>query len=154
MRRLFALLAVAACARPAHQPNLVAEVSVAPQATASPDEPVLLLGKAKPADEPAGGLERVKVTNEEPDAAWKPPKDRCPDGIGELVSVHVPLGQAMALAAGAAPVSALGRHPDVADLSYDPAKKTIHVTARKYGSVYLTVVRDGKCILYGVSTGY
>jgi hypothetical protein len=141
------------CAKPEPaQPTPIQSVSVAPQTTGSPNEPALLLGTPAPVD--PTGVERVKVKDEQPDAAWKPPRERCPDGIVEMMSVHVPLGQTMELAPGAAPVSALGSNPDAADVTYDRGKKIVQVTARKYGLVFVTVERDGKCTLYGVSTGY
>jgi len=143
-----------ACAKPEPtQPSPVQAVSVSPQGTGSPNEPTLLLGTPKPA-EPGGDLEQVKIRDEQPEAAWKPPKERCPDGITEMMSVHVPIGQTMDLAPGVTPVSALGTNPDTAVVIFDRGKQTVQVTARKYGLVFVTVQRDAKCTLYGVSTGY
>lgn len=152
-----ALVVLTSCGKTEPAPaSPVEAVSVAPQTTGSPNEPTLLLGSAKPID--IGDVEHVKVKEEQPDAAWKPPKERCPEGIRELMSVHVPLGQTMALDPGATPVSALGTSADVADVTFDRGKKIVQVTARKYGLVYVTVVRerDGvrSCTLYGVNTGY
>jgi hypothetical protein len=150
---LLAPVFVVGCAKPEpSQPTPIQSVSVAPQTTGSPNEPTLLLGAPKPVD--GADVERVKVKEDQPDAAWKPPKEQCPDGITEMISVHVPLGQTMALAPGAAPVSALGSNPDAADVTYDRGKKTVQVVARKYGLVFITVERERKCTLYGVSTGY
>lgn len=144
---------VVACCKPETSPATPIEaVSIAPQTTGSPNEPTLLLGMPTPPE--AGGVERVRVLDGEPDSAWKPPKDRCPDGITELMSVHVPLGQTMILPPGASPVVASSNHPAAADVTFDHGKKIVQVVARQYGLVYVTVERAKKCTLYGVSTGY
>lgn len=156
MRTAFcaAISIVMACTKESPPPpSPVQAVSVAPQTTGSPNEPALLLGTPK-GGEPGGDVQRVKIADDEPDAAWRPPKDRCPEGITEMISVHVPLGQTMGLAPGARPVSARGTDADSADVIYDRGKRTVQVVARKYGLVFVTVERDSKCTLYGINTGY
>lgn len=146
-----------ACAKPeAAQPSTpspVTSVSVAPQSTGSPDEPALLVGPA-PTAEPPGDVERVKVQDERPDAGWKPPKDRCPEGVTEMMAVHLPLRESMELAAGATPISALGSTPDAVDVIFDRKRQIVRVTAQKYGLVFVLVERAHKCTLYGVGSGY
>lgn len=153
----FLLLACAACARSSAPPpesnNAIRGVSVAPQSTGSPNEPVLLVGPKTP-PEPAGDVERVKVAEERPGADWRPPRDRCPEGVTEMMAVHVPLGDAMELAPGASPVLALGAKPDSVDVLFDHEKNVVRVVARKYGLAYVLVERDKRCTLYGVSSGY
>ena len=149
------LLTAGACARaePAPQTPRIDTVSVAPQGSGSPNEPVLLVGPQREAD-PPGDVERVRVIEDRPDASWRPPKDRCPDGVTEMMAAHVPLGDAMELAPGASPVVALGARPDAVDVVFDRGKRTVRVIAKKYGLVYVLVERDKRCIFYGVSAGY
>jgi hypothetical protein len=147
-------IALVACARnSAPPPTPIESVSVAPQSTGSPNEPALLVGPQKQAD-PPGDLERVRVSEERPESDWKPPKDRCPEGITEMMAVHVPLGDAMELSPGASPVLAMGAKPDAVDVLFDPARKVVRVVAKTYGLVYVLVKRDKSCTFYGVSSGY
>jgi len=133
--------------------NPVQSVSVAPQGSGSPNEPVLVVGPTSPAD-PPGDVERVKVSDERPDVSWHPPKDRCPEGVNEMMAAHVPLGDSMELQAGATPVLALGAKPDSVEVIFDRSRKTVRVTARKFGLVYVLVERDHRCTFYGVTSGY
>ena len=147
-----------ACAPAASPPagsrhDAIDHLSVAPQSTGSPNEPVLLVGPQRP-PEPRGSFERVPVAEERPDASLRPPKDRCPEGLTELIAVHLPLGDAMELAAGVSPVRALGDDPGVVDVLFDPRAKVVRVVAKKYGLVYVLVSRDAKCTLYAVNSGY
>lgn len=148
------LVALAACTKSTPASSTpVTEVSVAPQSTGSPNEPVLLVGPKTPA-EPFGDVERVRVAGDRPGADWRPPRDRCPDGITEMIAVHVPLGDAMELAPGARPVLALGDKPDSVDVLFDRKKGVVRVAARRYGLVYVLVERDERCTFYGVNAGY
>jgi hypothetical protein len=133
----------------------VQSVSVAPHSTGSPNEPTLLLGTPKSVEPrgDSGDVEHVKVKDEQPDASWKPPKDRCPDGVTEMIAVHVALGDAMELAPGASAVSALGTSEAV-DVVYDRTRRVVQITARKYGLVFVLTERGGKCTWYGVNAGY
>lgn len=158
MRHSLVLVLLASCAsetaRPA-QPTPIQSVSVAPQSTTSPNDPVLLVGPQKPLEAAApGDIERVPVKAEEPDARWKPPKEVCPNGIGEMMSVHLKIGETMELPAGARPVSALGSNPDAIEVVFDRGRKIVRLTARKYGLVFVLTARDNECIWYGVSGGY
>jgi hypothetical protein len=101
-----------------------------------------------------GDVERVKVSPERPDLSWQPPKDRCPEGVNEMMSAHLPLGDAMELAPGASPVLALGEQPDAVEVVFDRGKKVVRVIARKFGLVYVLVERENRCTFYGVSSGY
>lgn len=149
--RWWALLLLG-CAKP--QPvSAVDAVSVAPQSTGSPtNEPTLLLGTPKPIE--PGDVERVKVKDEQPDANWKPPKDRCPDGVTEMMAVHVALGDSIELAPGATPVAATSGTPDAADVIYDRTRKIVRITARKYGLVFVLTEQGRRCTWYGVNAGY
>jgi hypothetical protein len=139
-------------AQPAASP--VQSVSVAPQSTGSPNEPTLLLGtpKSTPPRE-AGDVEHVKVKDGAPDASFQPPKDRCPDGVTEMIAVHLALGEAMELAPGASPVSALGGS-DAVDVIYDRSRQIVRIRAEKHGLVFVLTERSGKCTWYGVNAGY
>ena len=154
MRAAWTLLLVG-CAKAetqsAAQPTPVQSVSVAPQSTGSPNEPVLLLGGQKPIE--SGDVERVRIKDEQPDASWKPPKDRCPDGLTEMIAVHVAINESMELAPGAGPVSALGSSEAV-DVVYDRSRRIVRITAKKYGLVFVLTERDGRCTWYGVNSGY
>lgn len=148
------LLACAACASSAPPPpDPVKAVSVAPHSTGSPNEPVLLVAPKTP-PEPPGDLERVKVAEERPGSDWHAPRDRCPDGVTEMMAVHLPLGDAMELAPGATPVLALGAKPDAVDVLFDREKNVVRVLARKYGLVYVLVEREKRCTFFGVNAGY
>lgn len=149
------LLLLLACAKPeATQPSNVSpvqSVSVAPQSTGSPNEPTLLLGAPQPIESPE--IERVKVKDEELDAGFRPPKERCPDGVTEMIAVHLALGETMELAPGASPLSALGSSQSV-DVVYDRSRRIVRVTAKKYGLVFVLTERDRRCTWYGVNSGY
>lgn len=134
-------------------PTPVQSVSVAPHGTGSPNEPVLLVGPRKPIDPSGGDVERVEVKDGEPDASFKPPKDRCPNGVTEMIAVHVPLGETMELAPGAKPVSALG-NKEAVTIVYDRSRGLVRITARKYGLVFVLTERDRQCAWYGVNSGY
>lgn len=153
--RSWALLLIG-CGTAQHpQPTPVQSVSVAPQSTGSPNEPVLLVGPQPKAFEPSGGgdIERVKVTDAQLDASWKPPKDRCPEGVTEMIAVHVPIGETMELAPGAAPVSALGGN-DAVDVMFYRTRKIVRIIAKKQGLVFVLTERERKCTWYGVNSGY
>ena len=151
----WSLLLLLGCAKPeAAQPTSaspVQSVSVAPQSTGSPNEPTLLLGAPQPIESP--DIEHMKVKDEELDASFRPPKERCPDGITEMIAVHLALGETMELAPGASPVSALGRSQSV-DVVYDRSRHVVQITAKKYGLVFVLTERDRHCTWYGVNAGY
>lgn len=150
-RALVPLAALVACARAAAPPpSPVERVTAAPASSPQPSDPVLVLGRAP---SPIAA-DRIPVKDGGPAADWKPPKDRCPDGIRELVAVHVPLGDAMELAPGASPVVALGQDPEAVDVLFDRARGVVRVAAKKYGLVYVLVEREKLCTFYGVSAGY
>lgn len=152
-RAAFALCALSACAKtatPVGSPNPIESVTMTPHSSSSPNDPVLLVGPS--ASE--GAFERVEVTRGRPEADFRPPKDRCPDGITELDATHVPLGQTIALAPGASPVTAMGADPEALEVTFDPERKLMRMRAKKQGLVYVVVVRDGRCTLYGVNAGY
>jgi hypothetical protein len=150
------LVGLLGCAKPEPTqptPTPVDAVSVAPQSTGSPNEPVLLVGPQKPMDPNGGDVERVMVKDGEPDASFQPPKDRCPEGVTEMIAVHIALGESMELAPGADPVSALGRSEAV-DVVYDRSRKIVRITARRYGLVFVLTERSRRCTWYGVNSGY
>jgi hypothetical protein len=156
VRRLLLPLFLVGCAKPEPAqptPTPLQSVSVAPQSTGSPNEPVLLVGPQKRIDPTSADVERVKVTDGAPDASFSPPKDRCPDGISEMIAVHVALGETMELAPGAMAVSARGSSEAV-DVVYDRTRKIVQITARKYGLVFVLTERDRRCTWYGVNSGY
>lgn len=137
------------------RPSPVEAVSVAPHSTGSPNEPTLLLGPQKPIDSAA--VERVKVKDEAPDASFLPPRDRCPDGVTEMIAVHLALGESMEIAQGASPVAALASAlggSEAIDVVYDRTRKIVRVTAKKYGLVFVLTERDHRCTWYGVNSGY
>lgn len=148
------LLLLLGCTRPEPaRPTAIQAVSVAPQSTGSPNEPTLLLGKPLPVASP-GDTERVKVSADEPDATFKPPPERCPEGINEMMSTHLRLGETMELASGASPVFARGGSPDAIEITFDRSAQIVRATARANGLVFLVVARDRKCTLYGINGGY
>lgn len=159
MSRAFVLLvcaAAAACAEsapPQRAASAVKEVSVAPQSTGSTNEPVLIVG-SKPLPDPPGDVERIKVAEEQPGSDWHAPRERCPDGVTEMIAAHVALGDAMELAPGAWPVLALGAKPDAVEVLFDRGRRVVRVVAKKYGLVYVLVEREKKCTFYGVNAGY